>query len=103
MNDGAVTVKTTVKNTGGAAGAEVVQVYVGSNGACNGDDRPVKLLKGIRRVEVAPGKERTVEITIPAEELRFYDRGEWVLDREYTVYVGTDSANAMRCAKTIQM
>ena len=103
VTDGSVIVRTTVKNTGGVTGAEVVQVYVGSNGACNGDDRPVKRLKGMKRVEVAPREEKTAEITIPVEELRFYDRGEWVLDREYIVYVGTDSANAMRCAKTIQM
>lgn len=103
VNGDTVSVKTTVKNTGKVAGAEVVQVYVGSNGACNGDDRPVKLLKGMKRVEVAPGETRAVEITIPAEELRFYDRGEWVLDKEYTVYVGTNCANAVNCAKTVQM
>lgn len=101
--DGVVTVKTTVKNTGKVAGAEVVQVYVGSNGACNGDDRPVKLLKGMKRVEVAPGETKSVEITIPVEELRFYDRGEWVLDDAYTVYVGTNCDNAMNCAKTVHM
>ena len=103
VNDGAVTVKTTVKNTGKVSGAEVVQVYMGSNGACNGDDRPVKQLKGMKRVEVAPGETKTVEIVIPAEELKFYDRGEWVLDAEYTVYVGTDCANAAACAKTVRL
>lgn len=101
--DGTVIVKTSVKNTGKMAGAEVVQVYVGSNGASNGDDRPVKLLKGMKRVEVAPGETKPVEICIPAEELRFYDRGEWVLDAEYTVYVGTNSSNAMNCTKTVHM
>ncbi|MGM9605640.1 MAG: glycoside hydrolase family 3 C-terminal domain-containing protein, partial [Faecousia sp.] len=103
VNDGNVTVKTTVRNTGGVTGAEVVQVYVGSAGACNGDDRPVKLLKGMKRVEVAPGAEKKAEIVIPVEELRFYDRGEWVLDPEYTVYVGTDCANAVNCAKTVRV
>lgn len=94
---------TTVRNTGAVAGAEVVQVYVGSNGAANGDDRPVKLLKGMKRVPLAPGESREVEILVPLEELRFYDRGEWVLDREYSVYVGTDSAGAGKCPTTICM
>lgn len=94
----AISVKTTVKNTGKVSGAEVVQVYVGSNGACNGDDRPVKLLKGIRRVEVAPGERAAVEVQIPMEELKFYDHGRWVLDEAYTVYVGTNCSNATPCA-----
>lgn len=99
----ALTVKTSVTNAGKVAGAEVIQVYIGSNGACNGDDRPVKLLKGMKRVEVAVGETKPVEITIPVEELRFYDRGKWVLDAEYTIYVGTNCANATHCAKTICM
>lgn len=90
-------VKTTVENVGKVVGAEVVQVYVGSKGARNGDDRPVKLLKGIGRVEVAPGETANVEIQIPMEELKFYDHGRWVLDDAYTVYVGTNSANAAPC------
>ena len=101
--DGMVTVKTTVRNTGKVFGAEVVQVYVGSNGAVNGDDRPVKLLKGMQRVEVAPGQTKSVIITIPTSELRFYDRGEWVLDEAYTVYVGTDCANAALCANIVRL
>ena len=90
-----VTVTATVKNTGDVSGAEVVQVYAGSQGAATGADRPVKLLKGIKRVELAPGEEKTVNITIPADELRFYDRGEWVLDKGYHIYVGTNAENAM--------
>lgn len=86
-----------VKNTGAVPGAEVVQVYAGSQGAANGDDRPVKLLKAFRRVELAPGEEQEVSFFIPEEELRFYDKGRWVLDDAYTVYVGSSSANARPC------
>ena len=89
-----VTVKTTLTNTGKVSGAEVVQVYIGSKASCNGDDRPIKLLKGMQRVEVAPGETKNVEISVPTADLRFYDRGEWVLDKAYTVYVGTNCANA---------
>ena len=90
-----LTITASVKNTGKVAGAEVVQVYVGSKGAVNGDDRPVKLLKGIQRVELIPGEERSVEIAIIKDELRFYDRGEWILDPAYTVYVGNNCQNAV--------
>ena len=92
--DEILTVTATVKNTGERDGAEVVQVYVGSKGAANGDDRPVKLLKGFQRVELKAGEEKDITITIPKEELRFWTPGGWVLDTGYTVYVGTDSKSA---------
>jgi beta-glucosidase len=82
-------VKTSVKNTGGHAGAEVVQVYCGSAEA--DDDRPVKLLKGYKRVELNPGEEKVVTITIDKNDLRFYKNGQWVLDAAYHVYVGNHS------------
>ena len=89
-----LTVTAKVKNTGGFDGAEVVQVYVGSKGAANGDDRPVKLLKGFQRVELRAGEEKTVTVTIPKEELKFWTPSGWVLDEAYTVSVGTDSRSA---------
>ena len=92
--DHSLTVTATVKNTGEVAGAEVVQVYVGSKGAANGDDRPVKQLKGFRRVELNPGQQKAVEIVVPKEELKFWTPSGWVLDDAYTVYVGTNCANA---------
>ena len=83
-----------MKNTGSFDGAEVLQVYVGSNGAADGDDRPVKLLKGFSRVELKAGEEKTVTVTIPKEELKFWTPSGWVLDEAYTVYVGADSRSA---------
>ena len=93
-SDEALTVTAKVKNTGDFDGAEVLQVYAGSKGAANGDDRPVKLLKGFRRVELKAGEEKTVSITIPKEELKFWTPDGWVLDEGYTVYAGTDSKSA---------
>lgn len=90
----AYTVTATVKNTGARDGAEVVQVYAGSNGVVNGEDRPLKLLKGFRRVELKAGEEKTVNITIPKEELKFWTPSGWVLDEAYTFYVGSDSRSA---------
>ena len=89
-----LTVTAKVKNTGSFDGAEVLQVYVGSKGAANGDDRPVKLLKGFQRVELKAGEEKTVTVTIPKEELKSWTPSGWVLDEGYTVYVGADSRSA---------
>ena len=92
-NEDAYTVTATVKNTGERDGAEVVQVYTGSRGAADGEDRPVKLLKGFQRVELNAGEEKNVCITVPKEELKFWTPGGWVLDEAYSFYVGSDSRN----------
>ncbi len=99
FTDGAtVTVEASITNTGDMVGADVLQVYFGSKGAQNGDHRPVKVLKVIKRVELNPGETKKVSIMVSTDELRFYDRGHWVLDNAYTVYVGDDSRNAMNTA-----
>ena len=72
----------------------MLQVYVGSKGAANGDDRPVKLLKGFQRVELKAGEAKTVTVAIPKEELKFWTPEGWVLDEAYSVCVGTDSKSA---------
>lgn len=82
-----------VKNVGICDGAEVVQVYAASKGACNGDDRPVRLLKGFKRIELKAGEEKNVNITIPDDELKFYSDKGWVMDESYLFYIGNDSRN----------
>lgn len=105
ITDGAVAVgeddimvTVTVSNTGTVSGADVVQVYVGSNGAADGDHRPVKLLKGFRRVELQPGERKTVAITVDKEDLRFWRNESWILDPAYMAYIGDNSENAMNMA-----
>lgn len=98
-----VKVKAMIKNTGKVDGADVVQVYVGSKGAKDGADRPVKLLKGFQRVELQAGESKTVEISIPKDDLRFWTPGGWILDDAYTVYVGDDSKKAMSCKVDVTM
>jgi beta-glucosidase len=94
-------VKTTVKNTGTRKGAEVVQVYIGSAGA--EEHRPVKLLKGFKRVEIEPGGTREVAISIEKNDLRFYSNGKWILDPAYIVYVGNSSMDAEKHSWKIVM
>lgn len=111
-SDDELQVAVDVKNTGKCHGTEVVQIYVGSNGAAGAPtemeevdvhgpasrfDRPVKLLKGFRRVDLKAGESKKVEISIPLADLRFYDPLEekWKLDPSYTVYAGNSSQDAM--------
>ena len=100
-NADTVTVSAEVANIGNVDGDEVLQVYVGSNNT--EADRPVKLLKGFKRISVEANKTEKAQIDVEIEDIRFYDTesGEWVLDGEYTVYLGTSSSNASPVA-TIQ-
>jgi beta-glucosidase len=95
---GGITVTASVKNTGSRSGAEVLQVYVGSAGAA--EHRPVKMLRGFQRLELAPGEEKVVRIDVAADDLKFYDMQAkaWFLDPVYKVYVGNSSASAARVA-----
>lgn len=83
----------TVKNMGNVDGDEVLQVYVGSENT--EEDRPVKLLKGFKRVSVKTGETAEVKISVDYDDIKFYDvqSGNWKLDKNYTVYIGTSSRN----------
>ncbi|MCB9048317.1 MAG: glycoside hydrolase family 3 C-terminal domain-containing protein [Lewinellaceae bacterium] len=87
-----ITVSCKITNTGGANGAEVAQVYVGKPNSSV--KRPVKELKGFRKVHLAKGGNTQVEIPIEVDALAFYDESisGWNLEKgAYTIYVGTAS------------
>jgi beta-glucosidase len=86
-----LTVEVTVENTGERAGAEVVQLYV--RDLVGSVTRPVKELKGFRKVELEPEAEQTGRFTLTAEDLAYFTaRGRWEAEPgEFVVYVGTDS------------
>jgi beta-glucosidase len=61
----------TVTNTGSRRGDEVVQLYV--RDLVSSVTRPVKELKGFRRVSLDPGQATTVTFDVGPEHLAFYD------------------------------
>ena len=88
-----IMVTATVKNIGDVDGDEVIQIYVGSDNTEK--DRPVKVLKGFKRVSVKAKESVTTEVDVLIDDIRFYnpENGSWELDESYTVYIGTDSKN----------
>lgn len=78
--DGTITVSVPVKNTGSRAGAEIVQLYVSD--LKSSLPRPVKELKGFRKITLQPGQEQTVSFTIDRKALSFYDdtKQDWVAE-----------------------
>ncbi len=91
-NGDRVTVSVEVTNTADREAAEVVQLYLHQR--YGSASRPVRELKGFRRVVVPPGSSRTVEFTVGEDERRYWSTTtrDWVLDdAEFDVYVGGDS------------
>ncbi len=84
-----------LSNLGAVGGTEVVQLYLRDLAASV--TRPVKELKGFRRVTVEPGKTKQVEFYLAYEELGFFDRHMrfGVEPGAFTVSVGTDSASGL--------
>ena len=90
--NGTLTVSVDVTNTGAVAGKEVVQLYIGDNESSVA--RPVKELKGFRKIDLKPGQKQTVTFEIDPEMLKFFDadKHEWVLEKgKFTAYVGAAS------------
>jgi len=69
--DGTVTISVEITNTGQRAGDEVAQLYV--HDVASSVVRPVKELRGFQRLTLQPGEQRTVNYTLPAAKLAFWD------------------------------
>jgi beta-xylosidase len=67
--DGELTVAFTVRNTGERAGTEVVQAYLHDPVASV--VQPVQRLIGYRRLDLAPGEEARIRLTVPADLASF--------------------------------
>ena len=70
--DEEVTVRLTVRNTGDRAGEEIVQLYV--QDLVGSVTRPVKELKGFRKIALPAGESQEVTFTLTADDLAFYTR-----------------------------
>ncbi len=85
-----------VRNTGSRAGAAVVQFYVGQP-VCS-VPRPVRELKGFAKIELAPGEQRPVELTLPRTAFAFFhpERKQWTVEPGEFVIEAAASAGDIR-------
>ena len=86
-----ITVTVNVTNTGKVAGEEIVQLYIKDN--VSSFTRPVKELKGYKRVSLMPNATKTVTIDITAESLAMYDDNyNFIVEPgSFTIMVGNSS------------
>ena len=81
-----------VRNIGPREGKEVVQMYIGDNESTL--ERPVKELKGFKKISLVPGESTKVTFDIKPDMLKYYDpaRGGWILEEgDFTAYIGAGS------------
>jgi beta-glucosidase len=76
-----VTIQVDVRNVGARAGDEVVQLYTHQN--ASNVTRPLKELKGYKRVTLEPGQTKTITFGLHVNQLAFYDR-----EKRYVVEPG---------------
>lgn len=80
-----------VKNIGQFEGEEVVQLYI--NDEVASVTRPVKELKGFKRINLKPNETKKITFELPIEVLAFYDENmKFVVERgDFKVLIGSSS------------
>lgn len=90
--DGKLIAKVSVTNTGKCAGAEVVQLYVSD--LKSSLPRPVKELKGFKKVYLKPGEKKEVTFTLDKDAFSYYDPAvhSWVVEPgKFELSIGSSS------------
>ena len=92
--DGSTRLVVDVTNTGKRAGCEVVQLYI--RDLVSSVTRPIKELKGFRKVPLEPGESTTVTFNITPAELSFFDVNmKYVVEPgDFEIMVGNSSRDA---------
>lgn len=100
-----------VKNTGSVAGKEICELYV--EPTYPSVSRPIRELKGFKKIYLEPGEEKTVTMTLDKRSFAYYDveSHDWQVDTTvYNIFVGPSSrdlplkasvkVNSLRTSKT---
>jgi len=92
--DGSTSLLVDVSNTGRREGTEVVQLYI--RDLVSSVTRPVKELKGFRKVRLKPGESTIVSFDITPDRLSFYNVNmEYVVEPgDFEIMVGNSSRDA---------
>jgi beta-glucosidase len=93
-----LTATVTVTNSGGYDGEETVQLYI--QDIVGSSTRPVKELKGFQKVFLRKGESKSVQFTISADDLKFWnaDMKRVAEPGVFNVYIGTSSADVKKAS-----
>jgi beta-glucosidase len=97
-----VFVSVILQNTGEIPGEEVVQLYIRDIIAST--TRPVKELKGFKKVMLKSGESRKISFILTKNELGFYNNeGDFIFESgDFDIWVGTSSADGLHTVVSIE-
>ncbi|MHA1843835.1 MAG: beta-glucosidase family protein [Promethearchaeota archaeon] len=87
-----ITIKIDITNQGKMFGEEIAQLYVGYKNPSI--ERPVKELKGFKKIALQPGETKTCTLTLNTDNLAFFDaeKNKWIIEpSEYELLLGSSS------------
>ncbi|HVS76633.1 MAG TPA: glycoside hydrolase family 3 N-terminal domain-containing protein [Steroidobacteraceae bacterium] len=96
QSNGTVTVSVSVRNTGKVAGDEVVQLYL--HELVTSVTQPTKVLRGFRRVSLAPGASTRVRFELGRDDFAIWDENmrHVVQPGTFEIMAGADSVHLQR-------
>ena len=96
LNGGKLTATVNVQNTGNYDGEEVVQLYVRDLFGCV--VRPVKELKGFKKIFLKKGENQSVTFTITPSDLKFYNDDVKFINEtgDYEIFIGNSSDASLK-------
>jgi len=100
---GATQVQVDVTNTGKRAGSEVIQLYI--RDLVSSVTRPIKELKGFRKIRLEPGETTMVTLDITPDSLAFFDVNMkyTVEPGDFSIMIGNSSRDADLHKLTLQV
>lgn len=98
-------VSVNVKNTGDVDTSEVVQLYITNNDSAYGEYAPEKQLIAFEKVQIAPGKTKTVTLSVDPNDFAVWDvnLGDFLVEKgQYTLMAGASSED-IKESKTVKV
>lgn len=88
--NGEIEVSCTITNTGKIKAAEIAQLYI--RDMVGSITRPVKELKGFKKIELAPGETEKVSFVIKSADLEFYNGEKYITEPgDFRVWIAPNS------------
>lgn len=95
--DETLTVSAQIKNTGNYTADEIVQLYVRDK--VGSITRPIKELKGFKKIELNPGDIKTVSFELKASDLQFFNGSDYIVEPgDFDVWIGPNSEEGLKGA-----
>ena len=93
--DGSITVSAEIKNKGNYEAEEIAQLYI--HDKVGSITRPIKELKGFKKIAIKPGDVATVEFELKAADLQFFNGTDYVIEPgDFEVWIGPNSDEGLK-------